>query len=113
MLHTARRELKLFALVDFDPYGVAIMRTYKHGSQRLNHEENATVPGLRWIGILSNDIISNWSAEHRETHETGQSRGTEEILSQDSSIYSFDSEFQLCIQTMLGSVELSLLSRPA
>ncbi|KAL2262512.1 hypothetical protein VTK26DRAFT_1092 [Humicola hyalothermophila] len=58
-LHANKPEMSLFALVDFDPHGVAIMRTYKYGSHRLNHEEDATTPGLRWLGIRSDDILAS------------------------------------------------------
>ncbi|KAK4039798.1 Spo11/DNA topoisomerase VI subunit A [Parachaetomium inaequale] len=89
-LHTLRPELDLFALVDFDPHGVAIMRTYKYGSQRLDHEENATAPRLRWLGIHSDDILSNAPAGHQETYDNSQSQSSQEAASQDSVAYSFD-----------------------
>jgi len=48
----------MFALVDFDPDGIAIMSTYKYGSQRLAHEDVAhqgtpglKLPGLQWLGV--------------------------------------------------------------
>jgi meiotic recombination protein SPO11 len=47
----------MFALVDYDPHGVAILRTYKNGSKRLEHEDNVTVPGIRWLGIHSSDLL--------------------------------------------------------
>ena len=58
ILHSVRPELAMFALVDFDPYGVAILRTYKNGTRRFEHEDNVTVSGLRWLGIRSNDLLS-------------------------------------------------------
>lgn len=33
------------------------MRTYKYGSRSLGHEENATVPGLQWLGVKMEDIL--------------------------------------------------------
>lgn len=47
-----------YALVDFDPDGIGIMRTYKHGSRSLLHEKNATLPGLIWLGVKSDDITN-------------------------------------------------------
>ncbi|KAK4157192.1 Spo11/DNA topoisomerase VI subunit A [Chaetomidium leptoderma] len=90
VLHTARPELDLFALVDFDPHGVAIMRTYKHGSQRLNHEENATAPRLRWLGIHSDDILSNWPKNSQGNSDSSQSQASQDPDSQVSVAYSFD-----------------------
>ena len=48
----------IFALVDFDPDGVAIMSTYKHGSQNLSHENaRLNVPGIRWLGLRSECLL--------------------------------------------------------
>lgn len=44
-------------MVDFDPDGIGIMRTYKLGSQALRHEENVTAPGILWLGVKSCDIF--------------------------------------------------------
>jgi meiotic recombination protein SPO11 len=53
----------MFALVDFDPDGIAIMSTYKYGSQRLAHEDVAhkgtpglKLPDLQWLGVQSHHI---------------------------------------------------------
>lgn len=44
--------------MDFDPDGIAIMSTYKHGSISLSHENtNLVVPGVQWLGIRSGDIM--------------------------------------------------------
>jgi meiotic recombination protein SPO11 len=60
-------------LVDFDPDGLGILSTYKHGSQALAHEnKNLVSPHLRWIGIRSSDIIStNNSTRAKDAHEQG------------------------------------------
>ncbi len=43
--------------MDFDPDGLAIMSTYKHGSISLAHENDALVaPRIEWLGITS-DVI--------------------------------------------------------
>lgn len=57
MIHRVRPELAIFALVDFDPDGIAIMRTYKYGSLSLRHEQRVSMPRLKWLGILSNDLM--------------------------------------------------------
>ena len=43
--------------MDFDPDGVSIMRTYKHGSLGMRHEESVTVPGLTWLGVKHGDLL--------------------------------------------------------
>ncbi|KAI1419714.1 Spo11/DNA topoisomerase VI subunit A [Xylaria sp. FL1777] len=56
-VHTSFPVLPMYGLVDFDPDGVRIMLTYKNGSRSLQHEENATLNRLFWIGPRSNDIL--------------------------------------------------------
>ncbi|KAI4731868.1 DNA topoisomerase IV, alpha subunit [Aureobasidium sp. EXF-10728] len=50
-------EPPLFGLVDFDPDGLAILHTYKHGSEKMS-QENAelVVPRIRWLGLHSSTI---------------------------------------------------------
>jgi meiotic recombination protein SPO11 len=55
--------IPIYALVDFDPDGIAIMSTYKYGSYRLAHENetsNSTpmlnLPKLRWLGVQSHHV---------------------------------------------------------
>ncbi|KAF2646709.1 DNA topoisomerase IV, alpha subunit [Massarina eburnea CBS 473.64] len=55
--------IPMFAFVDFDPDGIAIMSTYKHGSYRLAHESVAhkdtpglRLPELRWLGVQSHHL---------------------------------------------------------
>lgn len=50
----------MFALMDFDPDGIAIMSTYKYGSWNLSHENaNLNVPGIRWLGLRSKDLFDS------------------------------------------------------
>ncbi len=67
MIKSARPDLPMFALVDFDPDGVSIMRTYKYPSMRLSHEENAEIPQLRWLGIKSSDLVTTGQGPGRQT----------------------------------------------
>ncbi|KAH9882435.1 hypothetical protein J1614_000671 [Plenodomus biglobosus] len=53
----------MYALVDLDPDGIAIMSTYKYGSYRLAHEDvtpNGTgglsLPNMRWLGVKGHHI---------------------------------------------------------
>lgn len=53
----------IFALVDFDPDGIAIMSTYKYGSRNMSHENaNLNVPGIRWLGLRSRDLFDHLNA---------------------------------------------------
>jgi meiotic recombination protein SPO11 len=94
VVQTIRPDLALFALVDFDPDGIAILRTYKYGSQRLYHEENVTAPRLQWLGILSDDISPNGhtSSGGTDTSQSSQSQASQGLSSQDSATYSCDGE---------------------
>jgi meiotic recombination protein SPO11 len=53
----------MYAFVDLDPDGIAIMSTYKYGSYRLAHEDvtpNDTpalsLPDIHWLGVKSHHI---------------------------------------------------------
>ncbi|KAF1998202.1 DNA topoisomerase IV, alpha subunit [Amniculicola lignicola CBS 123094] len=64
-------QIPFFALVDFDPDGIAIMSTYKYGSFRLAHE-NVTaggapalnLPELNWLGVQSRQIVRSLVTKH-------------------------------------------------
>ncbi|KAK8135686.1 hypothetical protein PG984_003626 [Apiospora sp. TS-2023a] len=56
-IHSECPRIPLYALMDFDPDGVSILRTYKHGSQSMRHEEHVTAPGLLWLGVKSSDLL--------------------------------------------------------
>ncbi|KAH7330466.1 Spo11/DNA topoisomerase VI subunit A [Rhexocercosporidium sp. MPI-PUGE-AT-0058] len=57
LLSTHHPTVPIYALVDFDPDGLGIMSTYKHGSQALSHEINLAVPSLQWLGVRSRDFL--------------------------------------------------------
>ncbi|KAI4723001.1 DNA topoisomerase IV, alpha subunit [Aureobasidium sp. EXF-10727] len=50
-------EPPVFGLADFDPDGLAILHTYKHGSEKMS-QENAklVVPRIEWLGLHSSTI---------------------------------------------------------
>ncbi|KAI1340758.1 DNA topoisomerase IV, alpha subunit [Xylariaceae sp. FL0016] len=56
--------IPLYAVIDFDPHGIDIIRTYQRGSRSLAHEENVLLPELRWIGPRSEDILSRIVDSH-------------------------------------------------
>ena len=48
----------IYALVDFDPDGIGILSTYKHGSVALAHEnDHLRAPSIHWIGVRSSIIL--------------------------------------------------------
>lgn len=68
----------MYAFMDLDPDGIAIMTTYKHGSYRLAHEDATrtdapalSIPKLRWLGVKRHHI------SRAQTHEEGTETGTE------------------------------------
>ncbi|KAI4115996.1 MAG: hypothetical protein LQ345_003517 [Seirophora villosa] len=64
---------RIYALVDFDPDGIAIMSTYKHGSFTLSHENaNLKTPTIRWLGVKSEDLpINNREGGWDDSERTG------------------------------------------
>lgn len=58
------RSLPLYALVDYDPDGIDILSTYKHGSISLSHEShNLANPTITWLGIRSDHIFGQKSIQ--------------------------------------------------
>ena len=43
----------MYALVDWDPDGIGILSTYKHGSSVLQRHDNPLVPDINWLGLCS------------------------------------------------------------
>jgi meiotic recombination protein SPO11 len=76
--------MPIYALVDCDPHGIAIMRTYKFGSQALGHETDVTLPNLIWLGIRTGDIVY-WNEGVDDNSQTSDSQADQ---SQDSMIFS-------------------------
>ncbi|KAK7710772.1 endodeoxyribonuclease [Diaporthe eres] len=94
LIHSARPLLPILGVFDCDPHGIEIMRTYKYGSQRLSHEENARVPGLQWLGVKIDDIL-------RANPPSVEEDGSQSSLGQASQ--SSQSSFGLLSQGSQGS----------
>jgi meiotic recombination protein SPO11 len=57
-LSTQAPYIPIYCLVDFDPDGLGIMSTYKHGSMSLAHQNaNLAVSSIEWLGVRSCDIL--------------------------------------------------------
>ncbi|KAK3951744.1 meiosis-specific topoisomerase, partial [Pseudoneurospora amorphoporcata] len=89
-VHSVRPRLPMFALVDFDPHGISILRTYQYGSQRLDHEERTKVPRLRWLGIRSSDVLSHTVITQDLSANSQDSQSSQDLSSQESIAYSVD-----------------------
>ncbi|KAF2230216.1 DNA topoisomerase IV, alpha subunit [Viridothelium virens] len=51
---------KSYALVDYDPDGLAILSTYKHGSRALPHENmDIAIGTIEWLGLNSSQAIAD------------------------------------------------------
>ncbi|KAK4211472.1 Spo11/DNA topoisomerase VI subunit A [Rhypophila decipiens] len=90
VLQAIRPTMPFYGLVDFDPYGISIFRTFKIGSRRLDHEDAATVPALQWLGIRSEDVQSYMHSETAQSLTPPSSQSSESQASQASTAYSFD-----------------------
>ncbi|KAB5529027.1 Spo11/DNA topoisomerase VI subunit A [Coniochaeta sp. 2T2.1] len=91
LLHSARPHLPMYALVDYDPDGLSIFRTYQRGSASLLHEEDTVVPQLQWLGLRSDQILpSTRSPEDFASSQSSQetagssSQGSRSFSSQES-----------------------------
>ncbi|EAA31791.3 DNA topoisomerase IV, alpha subunit [Neurospora crassa] len=89
-IHSVRPRLLMFALVDFDPHGISVLRTYQYGSQRLDHEERTKVFGLRWLGIRSSDVLLNTVMTQDCSANSQGSQSSQDLSSQESIAYSVD-----------------------
>ncbi|RDL38681.1 uncharacterized protein BP5553_03021 [Venustampulla echinocandica] len=62
LLFIQKLDIPIYALVDFDPDGIGIMSTYKHGSMALAHESaNLSTPSIKWLGVRSSDFLQTSS----------------------------------------------------
>lgn len=49
----------VYAMVDFDPDGIAILSTYKYGSKNLAHEtSHMCLRQIQWLGLRSEHVLS-------------------------------------------------------
>lgn len=79
----------MFAFVDLDPDGIAIMSTYKYGSLRLAHEGIASsnvpalsLPNMRWLGV-KRQHISQTQVEHADLKSVPELQGLMRLTARD------------------------------
>lgn len=63
LLSTTGTSIAILALVDYDPDGLGILSTYKHGSMNLAHEKDVIVPSIKWLGVRSSDFLKESGGE--------------------------------------------------
>lgn len=57
--------------MDFDPDGISILSTYKHGSWTLSHENaNHNVHSIRWLGLQSPDLLHCTDHDDCDSNDT-------------------------------------------
>jgi meiotic recombination protein SPO11 len=96
----------MYALVDLDPDGIAILSTYKYGSYRLAHEDvtrtDATAPGLaniRWIGVHSHHMSRTPVGEvHVDTSTALGLQGLMRLTARDRTKAARMLEWDLCAE---------------
>ena len=70
--------------MDFDPDGLAIMSTYKHGSFNLSHEnEYLNVNSIRWLGVRSRDITDKLASPDEDENPQADLTGLLRLSSRD------------------------------
>ncbi|KAJ5280224.1 hypothetical protein N7478_005596 [Penicillium angulare] len=101
------RPLPIYALVDGDPDGIAIMSTYKYGSMAHFHENaRFVVPGLQYLGLRISDAAMNPDILNNASLLTLTARDRRKVASmlQNSPILGVDGpelEWRLELQSML------------
>jgi len=58
--------LPIYALVDWDPDGLGIMSSYKHGSASSQQHDNPTSSRLHWLGLTSEEVCSADDDRHNQ-----------------------------------------------
>ncbi|KAJ4373462.1 endodeoxyribonuclease [Didymella sp. IMI 355093] len=97
----------IYAFMDLDPDGIAIMTTYKYGSYRLAHEEvkhmdapALSLPNLRWLGVKSHHVnLAQASEDGIDTSATSGLQGMMRLTTRDRSKAMRMLEWDLCTET--------------
>ncbi|KAI4635250.1 uncharacterized protein J4E87_000200 [Alternaria ethzedia] len=99
-------QIPMYALMDLDPDGIAILSTYKYGSYRLAHEDvtstdTATpgLPNIRWLGVKSHHMSGTSLGEvHTETSTKSQLQGLMRLTARDRNKAARMLEWNLCAE---------------
>ncbi|KAI4942176.1 hypothetical protein J4E91_010150 [Alternaria rosae] len=98
--------IPMYALMDLDPDGIAILSTYKYGSYRLAHEnvtstDTATpgLPNIRWLGVKSHHLSGTPLGEvHTDTGTKPQLQGLMRLTVRDRNRAARMLEWNLCAE---------------
>ena len=96
----------MYALMDLDPDGIAILSTYKYGSYRLAHEDvtstdTATpgLPNIRWLGVKSHHMSGTPLGDvHTEKSTKPQLQGLMRLTARDRNKAARMLEWNLCAE---------------
>lgn len=86
--------IPIYAIVDFDPDGLAILSTYKHGSYSLAHENSASksdteetrslnIPQLKWLGPKSSHLHANLTQDSCDNEAARPAQGLMKLTPRD------------------------------
>ncbi|KAF3034495.1 hypothetical protein E8E12_003991 [Didymella heteroderae] len=97
----------MYAFMDFDPDGIAIMTTYKYGSYRLAHEDimhkdtpALSLPNLHWLGVKRHHISrARIREDGTEISATPELQGMMRLTTRDRSKAMRMLEWDLCSET--------------
>lgn len=56
-------QVPLLGLFDYNPHGVRILLTYKHGSTRMGMEAHSYAVDIKWLGVHYGDIFDSSSGQ--------------------------------------------------
>lgn len=97
--------IPMYALVDLDPDGIAILSTYQYGSYRLAHERvvpNETpalsLPNIRWLGVKSHHI-SRTPVDESDTKTMPELQGLLKLTVRDRTRAARMLEWDLCTES--------------
>jgi len=96
----------MYAFVDLDPDGIAILSTYKYGSYRLAHEgvtptdtPAPSLPDIRWLGVKSHHMSRTPVGEHDTgPRATLQLQGLMRLTARDRTKAARMLEWNLCTE---------------
>jgi meiotic recombination protein SPO11 len=94
----------MFALVDLDPDGIAILSTYKYGSYRLAHEKvtpqdtiGLNLPNMQWLGVKRHHISRTPVGEgNTDTNAMPELQGVMRLTARDRTKAMHMLEWDLC-----------------
>jgi meiotic recombination protein SPO11 len=96
----------IYALVDLDPDGIAILSTYKYGSYRLAHEDvtrsdtpGLGLPNIRWLGVKSHHMSRTPVSESdTDTSTMSHLQGLMKLTARDRTKAARMLEWNLCAE---------------